>query len=185
MIRICIKGGNKEMEITSSGTNDAVIKALTKYADMVRKISFMYLRRQADVEDIFQEVFLKLLLHTDPFENEEHEKAWLCRVTINQCKDLHKSFYRKNVCCIDDVNPVFEDKNENELMGEVLSLPPKYKDVIYLFYYEGYTATEISKILEKKENTIYSRLHRARVILKNKLGGLVYADCFSISTESN
>ena len=117
------------MENTSSGTNDVVTNALDKYADMVRRICYIYLRSQADVEDIFQNVFLKLLQHTDKFENEEHEKAWLCRVSINQCKDFHKSFFRKNVCSIDDVDLLYEDEVENEVMREVLSLPPKYKDV--------------------------------------------------------
>jgi RNA polymerase sigma factor (sigma-70 family) len=173
-----VKGEIKGMENTSSGTNDVVTNALDKYADMVRRICYIYLRNQADVEDIFQNVFLKLLQHTDKFENEEHKKAWLCRVSINQCKDFHKSFFRKNVCSIDDVDLLYEDEVENEVMREVLSLPPKYKDVIYLFYYEGYTVPEIAKLLGKKENTVYSHLHRAKAILKEKLGGFEHGNSF-------
>lgn len=157
------------MENTSS-VNDAVTDALSKYADMVRRICFMHLRNKADVDDIFQEVFLKLLQHSGKFQSEEHEKAWLCRVAINKCNDFHRSFFRKNVCSIDDVTLVFENKEETEVMREVLALPPKYKNVIYLFYYENYTVPEISKILGKKENTVYSLLHRAKAVLKEKLG---------------
>jgi RNA polymerase sigma-70 factor (ECF subfamily) len=131
----------------------------------------MYLRNQSDVEDVFQDVFLKLLQNKVIFENEEHEKAWLCRVTINRCKDICKSFWRNKVCSIEDMELPFEDKVESEVMRSVLSLPPKYKDVIYLFYYEEYTVPEIAELLDQKDNTVYSNLHRARKLLKKKLGG--------------
>lgn len=166
------------MDKTSFGTNDAVTEALRKYSDMVRRICFMYLRKHADVEDIFQEVFLKLLQSEITFESDEHEKAWLCRITINKCKDLCKSFFRKNICSIENVELPFEDKAENDIMAVVLSLPSKYKDVIYLFYYEEYTVPQMSKLLHQKENTIYSNLHRARKLLKQKLGGLNYENIY-------
>jgi RNA polymerase sigma-70 factor (ECF subfamily) len=172
-----MNGEVNRMEDASSGANDVVINALSKYADMVRRICFMYLKNKADVEDIFQDVFLKLLQHTEKFENDEHEKAWLCRVTINRCKDFRNTFFRKNVCSINDVELLFEDKAENVVMQEVLLLPQKYKNVIYLFYFEGYSVPEISKILCKKENTVYSYLHRAKAILRDKLGG-DQNDCF-------
>lgn len=159
------------MTLPSSGANDVVEEALSKYANLVRKICFMYLHNYHDVEDVFQDVFLKLLQQSTAFESEEHQKAWLCKVTINKCKDLCKSFWRKNVESIEDKELPFEDSYESEVMNAVLSLPVKYKDAIYLFYYEGYTVKEISKILNQKENTIYSNLHRARELLKQKLGG--------------
>jgi RNA polymerase sigma-70 factor (ECF subfamily) len=153
------------------GTNDFIADILQKHSDMVRRICFMYLRNQSDVEDAFQDVFLKLLQNKIIFENEEHEKAWLCRVTINKCKDMCKSFWRNKVCSIEDMELPFEDKVESEVMRSVLSLPPKYKDVIYLFYYEEYTVPEIAELLDQKDNTVYSNLHRARKLLKKKLGG--------------
>ena len=162
------------MNETSFDTNDVVTEALQKYSNMVRRICFMYLHNHADVEDAFQEVFIKLFKNEVNFEDDEHTKAWICRVTINKCKDICKSFFRKNVCSIEDMELSFEDKVENELMHEVLSLPQKYKDVIYLFYYEDYTVPQMAKLLDQKENTIYSNLHRARALLKQKLGGLVY-----------
>ena len=162
------------MEKASFGTNDVVTEALEKYADMVRRICFVYLRNHADVEDVFQEVFLKLLQSNVEFENDEHTKAWLCRVTINQCKDCCKSFFRKNVCSIEDMDLPFEDKAESDVMTAVISLPPKYKDLIYLFYYEDYTVPQMAKLLNQKENTIYSNLHRARKLLKQELGGSGY-----------
>ena len=164
--------GEKAMDKTSFGDNDAVTDALLKYSDMVRRICFMYLHNHADVEDVFQDVFLKLFQNKDNLEDDEHTKAWICRVTINKCKDTCKSFFRKNVCSIEDMELPFEDKVENGVMIEVLSLPQKFKDVIYLFYYEDYTVPQMAKLLNQKENTIYSNLHRARVLLKQKLGGL-------------
>ena len=159
------------MDTTPFGTNDVITEAIENYSDMIRKICFMYLRNYADVEDVFQEVFLRFLQCSGSFKSEEHKKAWLCRVTINECKDLCKSFFRKRVCSIDNMELSFEDPKENEVMSAVLGLPPKYKDVIYLFYYEDYTVPEMAKLLNEKENTIYSKLCRARKLLKQKLGG--------------
>lgn len=159
------------METTPFGTNDVITEAIENYSDMIRRICFMYLKNNADVEDVFQEVFLKLLQCREKFQSEEHKKAWICRVTINKCKDLCKSFFRKHVCSIEDMELSFEDPKENEVMSAVLSLPPKYKDVIYLFYYEDYTVPEMAKLLGEKESTIYSKLCRARKLLKQKLGG--------------
>lgn len=158
------------MENASSCANDVVVGALDKYSDMVRRICFMYLKSEADVEDIFQDVFLKLLQHREPFENEEHEKAWLCRVTINQCKDFHKSFFHRNVCFVGDIDIPTSDKAEKDVLREVLLLPQKYRNVIYLYYFEGYQVSEVAKILNEKENTVHTHLRRARAILKNRLG---------------
>ena len=163
------------MEKTSYGTNDVVTEALQKYSNMVRRICFMYLHNREDVEDVFQEVFLKLLqLNNMAFKDEEHKKAWLCRITINKCKDLCKSFWRKNVESIEDKELPFEDKSESEVIQAVLSLPKKYKEVVYLYYYEDYAVKDIAEILSQKENTVYSDLHRARELLKHKLGGSNY-----------
>lgn len=150
-------------------TNERVKVALEKHSNMVKRICFIYLKNNEEVEDIFQEVFLKLLNRKDPFESEEHEKAWLIRVTINSCKDVFKSFWKKNIESIEDMILPYEDKAESELLKVVLSLPKNYKDVIYLFYYEGYTVPEISKLLNKNENTLYSHLHRAKQIIKERL----------------
>ena len=148
-------------------------RAVELYSDMVRRICFMHLKNYADVEDVFQDVFLKYILHTGEFENDAHEKAWFIRVSVNACKDQLKSFFRKKICSIEDVctEHFYLQENEHELLDRILRLPAKYKTVIYLFYYEGYSAVEIAKVLNKKENTVYSWLSRARVQLKDDLGG--------------
>jgi len=152
--------------------NDEIEKAFNKYANMVRRICYIYLRNQSDVEDTFQEVFLKLITTEKKFNSDEHEKAWICRVTINKCKDISKSFSRTHTCSLEDAEELSsEDKVETDVMEAVLSLPTKLKDVIYLFYYQNYTAAEIAQILDQKENTVYSHLHRAKKLLRKKLGG--------------
>ena len=141
------------------------------YADTVRRICFMHLKKTEDVEDAFQEVFLKYILHEREFESHAHEKAWLIRVAINVCKDMLKNPFRKRICSIEDVNikPFTLQNNESGLLDCILAMPSKYKDVIYLFYYEGYSAVEIAAIMRRKENTIYTWLDRARKQLKEQL----------------
>lgn len=148
-------------------------RVIEKYADTVRRICFIHLHNYNDVEDVFQDVFLKYILYDKPFENEEHERAWLIRVAINACKDVFKSFFRQKVCSLEEVDrePLFIQDESRGVLEAVLKLPEHYKNVIYLFYYEGYSAVEIAKMLGRKENTIYTWLSRARSELKERLGG--------------
>lgn len=150
-----------------------VNRAVEQYADMVRRLCMLHLKNAADTEDIFQNVFLKYVLRSMPFESEAHEKAWFIRVTINACKDLLKSFFRSRTVSLDEVVqlPAETPPDHREVLEAVLSLPPKYKDVVYLHYYEGYTAPEISRMLGKNVNTVYTRLNRSKQLLREKLGG--------------
>ena len=150
-----------------------VNRAVEQYADMVRRLCMLHLKNAADTEDIFQNVFLKYVLRSMPFESEAHEKAWFIRVTINACKDLLKSFFRSRTVSLDEVVqlPAETPPDHREVLEAVLSLPPKYKDVVYLHYYEGYTAPEISRMFGKNVNTVYTRLNRSKQLLREKLGG--------------
>lgn len=150
-----------------------VNRTIDKYSDMIRRLCMIHLKNYHDTQDIFQTVFLKYVLSSVEFENEEHEKAWFIRVTINSCKDLLKIFFRKNVVPIDELTeqPAILSSDNYEVLEAVQSLPPKYKNVVYLHFYEGYTAPEIGKILGKNVNTVYTYLTRSKKILKEKLGG--------------
>lgn len=147
--------------------------AVERYADTVKRLCMVHLKNTADTEDIFQTVFLKYALSSAEFESREHEKAWFIRVTINACKDLLKSFFRSRTVSLDELAELpAEMSNDNrEVLEAVLSLPDKYKEVVYLHYYEDYTAPEIGKILGKNVNTVYILLNRARQMLREKLGG--------------
>ncbi len=150
-----------------------VEQAIELYSDMIRRICLLHLNNHEDTEDVLQEVFLKYVLHSVGFESKEHEKAWLIRVTLNACKDLKRRLFRHSTVPLDVLSEEAASvvPEQMEILETVLSLPAKYKDVIYLHYYEGYTAKEIGTMLHKKENTVYSLLSRGRELLKQKLGG--------------
>ena len=158
---ISIIGGNimrSEQEVN---------RAIEQYSDMIRRLCMIYLKNYADTEDIFQTVFLKYVLSSVSFESKEHEKAWFIRVTINACKDLLKSFIRSRTISLDEriEQPSEMSVDDRDVLEAVLSLPQKYKDVVYLHYYEDYTAPQISRILGKNVNTIYTLITRSKRLL--------------------
>ena len=116
-----------------------VNRAVEEYSDMIRRLCMIHLKNYADTEDIFQTVFLKYVLSSVVFENKEHEKAWFIRVTINACKDLLKSFFRSRITSLDEILEQAADMQEEnkEVLEAVLSLPSKYRDVVYLHYMKG------------------------------------------------
>lgn len=149
-----------------------VERAVSRYADMVKRICLCHLKNREDTEDVFQTVFLKYLLYEGEFEGEDHEKAWFIRVSVNACKDHLKRLLRHPAAPLDLLarEPALEDSHR-EVLEAVLSLPEKYRDPVYLHYYEGYSALEIASILRTKANTVYSLLSRGRTMLREALGG--------------
>lgn len=150
-----------------------VVRAIRTYADTVRRVCFVYLKNEADTEDIFQEVFLKYALSSAAFESPEHERAWIIRVSINACKDLLRSVFRRRTVPLEEAEQTgAPESGEGSAVLEALErLPQKYRSVIYLHYYEGYTAKEIGGILGKRENTVYTLLARGRAQLRDRLEG--------------
>ena len=148
-------------------------EAIQRYGDTVRRLCMVHLKNYADTEDIFQTVFLKYALASASFDSREHEKAWLIRVTLNACKDLLKSVFRSRTVSLEELveQPAQLSADHREVLEAVLSLPARYRDVVYLHYYEEYTAPEIARILGKNVNTVYTRLTRAKGLLREKLGG--------------
>ena len=139
--------------------------------DMVYRISFSYLKNQADTEDVTTDVFVKLMQKSISFETAEHEKAWLIRTTINTCKDILNHWWRRHAD-IDDYDNLRGDDpfHIDETLKAVMELPKRYKDVIYLYYYEGYTTEEVAGILRKPHSTIRNHLSEARKLLRGVLG---------------
>lgn len=153
-------------------SNEEISDAINKYADMIKRICMVYLKNREDTEDVFQNVFMKYALSSAVFENLEHEKAWLIRVAINACKDYLKSFFRSRTVPLDELieQPAQVSDDDRFVLEAVLSLPIKYRRVVYLHYYEGYTAPEIAKILHKNTNTVYTLLTRSKKLLRERLG---------------
>ena len=148
-------------------------RAIRQYGDMVRRLCMIHLKNEADTQDIFQTVFMKYLLHDKPFDSGEHEKAWFIRVTVNACRDLLRSVFRSRTVPLDEVlhQAAPLDGEAREVLSAVLELPRKEREVVYLHYYEGYSASELSRLLGRNVNTIYTSLARARSHLKQLLGG--------------
>ena len=139
--------------------------------NMVYRVCFSYLKNKMDAEDAVAEVFVKLLKNgTATLKDIEHEKAWLLRTAINQCKDCLKSVRRK-LANIDDYENLETENTlpDNELLEIILGLPERYKDVIYLYYYEGYSTAEVAQILKKPGSTVRSHMREARILLKGVL----------------
>lgn len=155
--------------------DEFIQNSVEKYSDMVLRIAYQNLKNQADSEDVVQNVFIKLIKEPK-FKDESHMKAWLIRVTINQCKDFNKmAWYRKTESLSDELMIPFT-KEEQGVLEEVFKLSKNYRNVIYLYYFEGYSIKEIANILNKSENTISSQLSRARKVLKNILLEGGYSD---------
>lgn len=152
--------------------------AIDRYADTIRRVCMVYLKNSADTEDVFQSVFLKYLLSSQDFASREHEKAWFLRVAVNACKDLRKSFFRSHTVSLEELTdlPAQLPEDHREVLEAVLSLPRKNREVVYLHYYEGYTAPQIGQILGKNVNTVYTLLTRSRQMLREKLGGDEFAE---------
>ena len=146
-------------------------RAIDLYGDTVKRICMIHLKNYADTEDIFQTVFLKYVLKSPEFHSTDHEKAWIIRVTINACRDLLKSFFHNRTLPLDSLKekPGEPAPDHSDVLEAVLALPSKYKDVIYLYYYEEYSAEEIGQILRKNTNTVYTLLNRGRQLLRSSL----------------
>ena len=138
------------------------------YSDMMIRISYSYMKNLSDAEDITQEVFIKLLEKRPDFKNGTHEKSWLIRVAINLSKDKLKSSYFKNTTSLED-DFVDTTQEDNDVIQAVLNLPVKYRSIVFLYYYENYSISEISNILNIKESTVGSQLSRGRKLLKSIL----------------
>ena len=144
-------------------------KIIDKYSDTVYRIALTRCGSVENAEDVYQEVFVKYFQTNPKFNNEEHEKAWFIRVTINNLsKNNVRLFWNKNVSELDE-NIIFESKEENDVFNVVNTLPQNYKTVIYLSYYEGYKVKEIADFMKVKEGTVKTWLFRAREILRKKL----------------
>ncbi|MGN1116423.1 MAG: RNA polymerase sigma factor [Candidatus Ornithomonoglobus sp.] len=143
-----------------------------RYIDTVYRLALARTKSREHAEDVTQDVFLKLMQSKKQFEREEHLKAWLLRVTINHTKDLLMSSWLRKTDALDENIPV-EDNEKSELYEAVMQLPVKYRTVIHLHYYEGYSIDEIAGIMKIKQGTVKAQLHRGREMLKNILVGEV------------
>lgn len=155
-------------------TDKEIADIYKRHSKTVYRVCFAYMKNPADTEDAVQDTFFQLIKSGPFFESEEHEKAWLIRTATNICKNVLKHWWRRreNIEDFHDLESP-EEMGTDDVFQAVMGLPDKYKTVVYLYYYEGYTSVEIAGILKKPQSTIRNYLHEARVILKERLGDIL------------
>lgn len=152
------------------GEETGLRQVMERYGDMVYRLALAQTHSSHDADDVFQEVFLRYLRAAPVFREEEHRKAWLLRVTVNCCKKLHGSFWRRHTVALSEALPA-QNPEEGELLGLLEGLPPKYRAVLHLYYYEGYATEEIAAILGRSPGTVRSQLSRGRALLRDAWKG--------------
>ena len=151
-------------------TEQAFTAAAERHLDMVYRIALNYFRTPADAEDAAQTVMLRLWQTDTQFADDGHLRRWLVRVTLNACRDVSRSPWRRRTVPLEECRePAFEDPGRQRLYEEVMALPAKYRLPLYLYYYEGYAVAEVGELLGLKPSTVQTRLARAREKLKAQL----------------
>ena len=164
----CIKSLNRtELFLTKEYFHELY----EEHSAMAYRLCMLYLKNESDAKDALQDLFLKLWEKKPKFKNKDHEKAWIIRAAKHRCLDVLKSSWHKkrNVYEPDRQQVADETEKEDSLLDQIQKLPQKYREVLYLYYYEEYSVKEISNLMVRKESTIQSRLAAARQKLKNIL----------------
>ncbi|MCM1288565.1 MAG: sigma-70 family RNA polymerase sigma factor [Clostridium sp.] len=147
------------------------VSIVKQYSDTVYRVALSYTKKEADAEDVVQSVFMKLFVTDTVFADEDHVRKWLIRVTVNECKNFWKSFWQQRVDSMEalDGEVSFSSEEKSELYYAVMDLPKKYRVVVHLFYYEGYSTQEIAALLHIRDSAVRNQLVRARKRLKQQL----------------
>ncbi len=152
--------------------------AYQKYADVMHRVAMAQLQHCADAQDAVQEAFVRYLTKHPPFFSEEHEKAWLLRVTVNLCHDIARKKKHHPTVSLDDITDLAaEDESEYRSLLETISaLPQLYRSVVILHILEGFSQEETARILNVSLSAVKMRWNRARQMLKERIGEEV--SCF-------
>ncbi len=159
-------------------TKEYIQERIDLYSDMLYKIAYLQLKNSEDAKDIVQEVFYQYIKSEKEFESGEHEKAWLIKVTLNQCKKLWRSAWFRHTEGLPKQDlpsenrleaEVIEKERRRDLAKEVWRLPRKYREVIHLFYFEEMSVKEICEATGRRTSTVTSQLTRGRELLKKRL----------------
>lgn len=141
--------------------------AIEHFSDTIYRVAMNQLKNESDTQDVFQEVFLRFVKLKKKFDSLEHAKAWFIRVTINCCKDFFRK--QRNHQDLDSAMEIqATEAKQYGITSYVQALDEKYRIVVHLYYYEQYKIFEIAEILKENENTIKTRLARAKKTLKEQ-----------------
>ena len=150
-------------------TESEFVRLVSLYRQTVFRAAYCCLKNYAEAEDITQDVFLSLYTYSGSFNDDEHIKAWLLRVTVNKCRNLLKSAFIRFHAPIEEAADRADFAEDNELLRVVMTLKPKLRTPLYMYYYEEYSVKEIAELLGEKETTITTRLSRGRPKLRELL----------------
>ena len=161
--------------MSQSISREAEIAAVyDRHANMLYRVAMSHLNNSEDAQDAVQDVFARYISAAPTFSDEEQERAWLIRVTVNHCRDILKSPWRKRRVSRTELSgaseePVFAMEEQKTLFQAVMALPEKYRMVLYLFYYEELSVREMAVLLNLSQTAVTTRLSRAREKLKLQL----------------
>lgn len=143
-----------------------------QYADLLLRIGFTWLGDLDDAKDICQTVLIKLLEDPRAFPDRGQERAWVVRLAVNACKNWRKSaWFRRRAPLEEGLHLAVETPEPGGLLEQVMALPPPYRQVIFLRYYEGYEVREIAALLGRPPPLVSTHLKRGKEKLRKMLGG--------------
>lgn len=158
-------------------TDQEFALAAERYMDTIFRVAYSYLRSKSDADDVTQDVLIQLYKTDTPFRDGEHLKRWLIRVTVNRCKNIFRSPWHRMEDIADYESALsFEAPECRELFDAVMALDKRYRVPVLLYYYEGYSQKEIDEMLAVPEETVRTRLFRARGKLKTSLTEVLQYD---------
>ncbi|MEC5424742.1 sigma-70 family RNA polymerase sigma factor [Virgibacillus sp. C22-A2] len=165
---------------TQKVTEDLFYDLVNQYGEELIRVAYLYVKNSFVAEDIVQEVFMSAFEQIQKFKGKSTYKTYLYRITINKCHDYFRSWSYKNMVLSETITNFIRssDKTEEKIIMKdeaytvgktVLSLPLKYREVIILYYYKDFSINEITKMINCSQNTVKTRLRRARMKLRGKL----------------
>lgn len=160
-----------EARMRQAETNGRAEMILTRFGDSILRYAYTYLHNMSDAEEVLQDTLVQFLKTAPEFESENHEKAWLLRVAANLSKNRIRYNKLRETDELNDELVAEECEDLSFVWEAVKSLPVKYREVIHLFYHEGYQTAQIAKVLGRNESTVRSDLRRGREKLKEVLKG--------------
>ncbi|MGG3468720.1 sigma-70 family RNA polymerase sigma factor [Neobacillus pocheonensis] len=174
----------EELTVEMLDTEDKeelIDEIMNRYGQEVLQLVFSYVNNRAIAEDLTQDIFVKCYKGLHTYSGKSKLRTWLWRIAINHCKDFLKSWYNKNVVTTEEEpfsnmtqkemveQAVIQKEEDDQLIAAIMTLPIKYREVIYLFYYEEQSIKEIALVTEVSDNTVKTRLRRAKELLKEQL----------------
>lgn len=169
--------------IDAEDKDELIDEMMTRYGQDILRLVFSYVENEAIAEELTQDIFVKCYKSLHTYRGKSTLKTWLWRIAINHCKDFLKSWYNKKVINTGEEllnnkpsneaveQTVIQKEEEGQLVSALMDLPIKYREVIFLFYYEELSIKEIAMMTEVGENTVKTRLRRSKQLLKERLEG--------------